>query len=356
MDAKSFGQEMKANEKSNCNQKHLPSFMWKIKRYPNPSSYLFGTIHVPYTLVWDSIPMHIKQAFERSDCVFFELDLLDPYTITALANCQVLPNNKKLMDILPPDLYKRLKRHLDYVRSMLPKWMTSDQRGKGLYAEYLFNAITGNWERKRPVWVMLMVNSLTESDIKSRGIPVLDLYLAQEAQRMNKKTGAVERVEEQCLPMNDLSNMQVLFALNRTLSQHENIRYGFMRPSYTTQDLIRHYNCGNLNSIIFNQGTSQVPSLIGSSYSESSKDKESSERLENYFRNELVIKRNLKMAQKVIEILAANAHKSYFFAFGAGQNSIIDVLKAAGFEVERVTEVNINRNASDASVSMISTK
>jgi len=106
----------------------------------------------------------------------------------------MLPRGVKLMDVLPGDLYRRLKRHLDYVRVMLPSWMTADQRARGLYAEYLYNAITGNWERKRPVWVMLMVNSLTESDIKSRGIPVLDLYLAQEAQRLNKKVGSVEKV------------------------------------------------------------------------------------------------------------------------------------------------------------------
>jgi len=84
------------------------------------------------------------------------------------------------------------------VKAEMPRWMSTDQRGRGLYADYLFNAITGNWERKRPIWVMLMVNSLTESDVKSRGIPVLDLYLAQEAERRNKRMGAVERVEEQC--------------------------------------------------------------------------------------------------------------------------------------------------------------
>lgn len=166
--------------------------MWTIKR--NPPSYFFGTIHVPYTRVWDSIPRFVKQAFQSSDSIFFELDLMDPFTVSRLANCQMLPHGKKLMDVLPGDLYRRLKRHLDYIRMMLPSWITADQRGRGLYAEYLYNAITGNWERKRPVWVMLMVNSLTESDIKSRGIPVLDLYLAQEAQKLNKKMGSVEKV------------------------------------------------------------------------------------------------------------------------------------------------------------------
>ncbi|KFW08191.1 Metalloprotease TIKI2, partial [Fulmarus glacialis] len=149
-------------------QGELNSFLWTIRR--DPPAYLFGTIHVPYTRVWDFIPDNSKAAFHASSSVYFELDLTDPYTISGLASCQ---------------------------------------RGKGLYADYLFNAIAGNWERKRPVWVMLMVNSLTETDIRSRGVPVLDLYLAQEAERMKKTTGAVERVEEQCHPLNGLNFSQV---------------------------------------------------------------------------------------------------------------------------------------------------
>ncbi len=190
-------------------QSHLNSFLWTINT--EPPSYFFGTIHVPYTRVWDFIPDNAKDAFERSDNVFFELDLTDPYTISTLANCQLLPGGESLANVLPRDLYRRLKRHLEYVKLMMPVWMTADQRRGGLYADYLFNAITGNWERKRPVWVMLMVNSLTEGDIKSRGIPVLDLYLAQEAERMGKETGAVEQVEEQCVPLNELNFSQVRY-------------------------------------------------------------------------------------------------------------------------------------------------
>ncbi|KAJ6662519.1 hypothetical protein lerEdw1_011655, partial [Lerista edwardsae] len=187
-------------------QRDLNSFFWLIRR--DPPAYLFGTIHVPYTRVWDFIPENSKFAFQASSNVYFELDLTDPYTISGLASCQLLPHGENLQDVLPRDLYHRLKRHLEYVKLMLPHWMTPDQRGKGLYADYLFNAIAGNWERKRPVWVMLMVNSLTETDIRSRGVPVLDLYLAQEAERMKKRTGAVERVEEQCHPLNGLNFSQ----------------------------------------------------------------------------------------------------------------------------------------------------
>lgn len=188
-------------------QRDLNSFLWTIRR--DPPAYLFGTIHVPYTRVWDFIPDNSKAAFQASARVYFELDLTDPYTISALASCQLLPHGENLQDVLPRELYWRLKRHLDYVKLMMPSWMTPAQRGKGLYADYLFNAIAGNWERKRPVWVMLMVNSLTETDVRSRGVPVLDLYLAQQAEKMKKSTGAVERVEEQCHPLNGLNFSQV---------------------------------------------------------------------------------------------------------------------------------------------------
>ncbi|KAF2365728.1 Pheromone shutdown TraB [Trinorchestia longiramus] len=183
------------------------SFLWMVKQ--DPPSYFFGTIHVPYTRVWEHVPNNTKKAFEMSDSVMFELDLTDPATISALTLCQLLPKGQSLADVLPGDLYHRLKRHLSYVRSQMPRWLTPpDNTSRWAYANYLFDAITGNWERKRPVWVMLMVNSLTESDIRSRGVPVLDLYLAQEAEKMTKVTGAVEEVQEQCMPLNGLNFSQ----------------------------------------------------------------------------------------------------------------------------------------------------
>lgn len=54
---------------------------------------------------------------------------------------------------------------------------------------------------------------------------------------------------------------QVLFALNQTLLQHESVRAGSLQVPYTTEDLIKHYNCGDLNAVIFNHDTSQVRCL-----------------------------------------------------------------------------------------------
>ncbi|XP_060889143.1 metalloprotease TIKI2 [Labrus mixtus] len=317
-------------------QSDMNSFLWRVKRPPpHPPSYLFGTIHVPYTRVWDFIPDQSKRAFHNSRNVFFELDLTDPLTIAKLTSCQLLPHGENLQTLLPRDLYRRLKRHLDYVKHMMPYWMTPDQRGRGLYADYLFNAIAGNWERKRPVWVMLMVNSLTEWDVRSRGTPVLDLFLAQEAERMGKTTGAVERVEEQCHPLNGLNFSQVLFALNQTLLQHEGVRAGSLQGSYTTEDLITHYNCGDLSSIIFNHDTSQLPHFINSSLP--AHDRLTALQIDSYFRQELIYKRNERMAHRVSSLLKRNPNQTYFFAFGAGHflgnHSVLDILRQEGYEI-----------------------
>ncbi|XP_037530618.1 metalloprotease TIKI2 [Nematolebias whitei] len=320
-------------------QSDLNSFLWRINRPPlHPPAYLFGTIHVPYTRVWDFIPNSSKQAFHNSKNIFFELDLTNPLTISKLTSCQLLPHGENLQTLLPQDLYRRLKRHLDYVKHMMPHWMTADQRGRGLYADYLFNAIAGNWERKRPVWVMLMVNSLTEWDVRSRGTPVLDLFLAQEAERMGKMTGAVERVEEQCHPLNGLNFSQVLFALNQTLLQHEGVRAGSLQGSYTTEDLIIHYNCGDLSSIIFNHDTSQLPPFINRSLP--AHDRMTAQQIDSYFRQELIYKRNERMARRVSTLLQRNPNQTYFFAFGAGHflgnHSVLDILRQEGYEIVHV--------------------
>ena len=79
------------------------------------------------------------------------------------------------------------------------------QRAKGLDSDYLFSAITSNWERKQPVWVMLMVSTLNAEEIASRGIPVLDLYLLMQAEKQKKRVHAIERPDEHCDPLNQLS-------------------------------------------------------------------------------------------------------------------------------------------------------
>ncbi|XP_076811744.1 metalloprotease TIKI1-like isoform X2 [Clavelina lepadiformis] len=327
-----------------CNEKvRTESFLWTLQR--DPPVHFFGTIHVPYTRVWDYIPKTSKRAFRKSENVFFELDLTNGNTLSALSRCQMLPTGQELKKVLPSDLYERLQHHFDYVRRSMPNWLSPEQ--KSLNADYLFEAIVGNWKRKKPVWVMLMINSLTEADVRSRNIPVLDLYLARQAERMGKKIGAVEKVDEQCQPLNGLNMSQVFFALNHTLAMQEKVRYGTLKIPYTTDDLIDQYNCGELNSATFDKETAQMPQLVNQSDSEPKKDgsehQDTSEStmataIDLYFKQELIYRRNHRMAERVKNLLEAFPDQSFFFAFGAGHflgnGSVIDFLRKEGLKIK----------------------
>ncbi|MPC72779.1 Metalloprotease TIKI2 [Portunus trituberculatus] len=55
---------------------------------------------------------------------------------------------------------------------------------------------------------------------------------------------------------------RVVFALNHTLAQQEILREGDGRLTYTTDHLITHYNCGNLDAVIFSQDTTQLEFVV----------------------------------------------------------------------------------------------
>ena len=54
----------------------------------------------------------------------------------------------------------------------------------------------------------------------------------------------------------------------------------------------------------------------------------------------ILVGRNRVMARRVIELLRTNPGSSLFFAFGVGhftgEDSVIDMMREAGFQVERV--------------------
>lgn len=319
------------------------SFLWRVESAP--PSYFFGTIHVPYTRVWDSVPSNVKSAFGSSRHVFFELDLTDSKTIRSLSSCQLLPPGHHLSQYIPSGLYARLKLHMDYVRLSMASWITADQKAKGYDANYLFTAVTANWERKKPIWVTLLVISLTKSDVASRGLPVLDLYLALEAEKLGKNVAAIETVAEQCGPLNSLNNTQVLFALNHTLIQQENLRFGIQNEGhyFSTDDLIQHYRQGNLDKVIFNQENIMFPSLTSNNNKENcltEREKNLAKSIDEFFKKEIIAERNKRMASRVVNLLVQHPSTPFFFAFGAahfiGEQTVLDFVQAAGFTIKHI--------------------
>ena len=66
--------------------------LWKIEK--NPPSYLFGTIHVPYTEVWDEIKDDVVTAFKSTTKLFIEIDLKKQGAQDAFSSCVMSSNNK----------------------------------------------------------------------------------------------------------------------------------------------------------------------------------------------------------------------------------------------------------------------
>ena len=121
--------------------------------------------------------------------------------------------------------------------------------------------------------------------------------------------------------------MQVIFALNQTLWHHEHRRARRQsRPlPYSTDDLIKHYNCGDLNTVIFSHDTAQIPNLANSS-SLPARDLVAARTIDEYFREELVYRRNRRMAERVMQLVQAYPDRTFFFAFGAGEIMSLGVI------------------------------
>lgn len=185
------------------------SYLWKV--HSSPPVYLFGTVHVPYTTLWDYIPENAKTAFSSSEDLGVELRLSDPSTLTQLTDCQYLPRENTINQVLSQEMYQRISNYLNRIRVLLPNWLkgTSAPFLGGRYVDQLFNAMVAGWERKRPIWVLFMLSSITEQNIRLRTIPLLDLFLDNAAAGMGKKVQAMETPSDQCRPLNRLSTEQV---------------------------------------------------------------------------------------------------------------------------------------------------
>lgn len=170
-------------------------------------------MHVAYTKLWEYIPENAKTAFSSSEGLSIELRLSDSTTASRFAECQELPQGQTIDEVISPEVHQRISAYLQRIGTLLPQWLASTTPSflvnRQRYSQELFNAIISGWERKRPIWVLLMLASLTEENIELRKVPLLDVFLENAAERMGKRVQAVESVQDQCRPLNRLSNEQV---------------------------------------------------------------------------------------------------------------------------------------------------
>ena len=216
------------------------------------------------------------------------------------------------LQVIPQDLHARLISYLLYVGKAIPNWMTESQRAMGITAVSLFNALTENLEKQRPLRAALTVGSLNERMVASAGFDTLDDYLRKEAKGQGKQVHGAEQPKDQCNTF-DVDTDTAISELERSLVELELIRMGLLNKSSHEVE-VQSYR----------QGTME-PDL----------DVE-------------VEKRNKKMAALIIDLLRENPD-TYFFAFGVrhfigkGKYNIPNILRSAGFDV-----VQVPRSTSDS--------
>ena len=187
------------------------SYLWKVE--VNPPVYLFGTLHLPYNNIWDTIPDNVKTAFSSSSDVFLELEISDQQTSMSLMECQLLPGDCEITSLLHESLVKRIENYLRRILLQLPNWLDDNSRstllrGGQSASDDFFADVTRNWRRKRPIWVLTLISSLTEENVKTWTKPVLDHFLDNAAGSLGKNLTALETPNEHCQPLNRLEDAQ----------------------------------------------------------------------------------------------------------------------------------------------------
>lgn len=180
-----------------------------------PPVYLYGTLHVPYTKVWNRIPTNQKMAFSSSGSLMVELEMRNPETLQKLTKCQFLPDDKTLVEVLPIDLYQRITNYLKKMKNFFLIWLKKNMEGEvnafslKSITDQAFRDITYNWEKRKPIWLMYFLDSINEDLLRYYRTPILDKFLDNAAVGLDIHTEAVENVVEHCRPFNSLNQDQV---------------------------------------------------------------------------------------------------------------------------------------------------
>jgi uncharacterized protein YbaP (TraB family) len=267
------------------------SYLWKIDL--DPPSFLFGTIHLPYRMVW-SDKSGAAEAFAKSTHVYLEM-IKEEETEE---DCENLPGNQTLD--LPAEMAVRLDE-------LLPR---------------------NTWQRLRPMWLAVTL-SYTLLDTSGAGSedPILDDFLGREAVRAGKRLSALETDAEQCGIFHGIDPDLAVFFLNKTLQAIENATSTIYSYTAWAEEYLHE----------------QVPveTLIDRDLDYSAEERKMVAKVNAYYNENLVLARNRRMAGKILETLKASPSESYFIAVGVGhltgpRESIVQLVRAAGYKVEQV--------------------
>ncbi|EFO98227.1 hypothetical protein CRE_15394 [Caenorhabditis remanei] len=322
-------------------------FLWSVN-HPQLLSqgYLFGTIHVPVTEVWKEVSDRVREAFYISDTVLLEIDLHDEATIHELISCKNLAYDETVHSYLPKELFGRIEKIMENLRTNFLTWAQSqnprDAR-KIKHAEEIYNNIIGDWWRKRPIWLLFLLYQMCENVFEKTSSPLLDLYIAQKATDEKKTIIPIETAGEQCNPVWTVSEDEIVFAIEHTIHYLEDkFREKKVEGSdakSSLKELIKHYKCGTLKEDIFEK---EGMSII--EYATDTTGRFKADEINKKLKQDIFIKRNLRMAKRIDKILKSRSNHTIFSAIGAGHffgnNSVLTHLEASGFTITRIKDTD----------------
>uniref|UniRef100_A0AC34Q2E1 Metalloprotease TIKI homolog n=1 Tax=Panagrolaimus sp. JU765 TaxID=591449 RepID=A0AC34Q2E1_9BILA len=294
--------------------------LWRLS-HPQRNSpiFFFGTIHVAWDQVWPNVHQNIHLAFEAADTVVLEIALNSPGILEYFAKCRHLPNNVSLQKLLGRQLFRDINKYV--VKKQ--KELVFDQRfSNGILNK--FHEITTNWQRMKPTWVLFMLfHLLNLHDLPPTNSPMLDAFLANEAQRLNKKVESVENASEQCEPLQSLPLKDIKFAIQQTLNYLVKTDKfpSKTRKRQALQDILDRYQCGLLDDAIFDTTNFLDLETVDTHVIN----------LQEQIKDVMINKRNIKIASRLHNLFQTNSDEVIFVALGAahfiGESNIIKELE-----------------------------
>ncbi|VDK88635.1 unnamed protein product [Litomosoides sigmodontis] len=104
-------------------------------------------------------------------------------------------------------------------------------------------------------------------------------------------------------------------------------------------NLINSYKCGLLNETLFSTDSKR---FINRGFSITLELDRKAQEIDDQLREDIIERRNIRMAERIAKLLRWKVGKQYFFALGAGhflgRRSVLTLLESHGFVTKAVTE------------------
>ncbi|VDM63002.1 unnamed protein product [Angiostrongylus costaricensis] len=202
----------------------------------------------------------------------------------------------------------------------------------------------GNWDRKRPEWLLFILYQLCENLLDRPTSPMLDVFLANKAYEEEKQIRAIETTHEQCNPIVSLTQDEIIFAINYTISYLEHLhvtqRLFHINTERSVSALVREYRCGNLDDRYF-----EINDISTTNLQIGEKEKKLAAKIDRQLRDDIIVKRNERMANRLNQLLTDNPHLTVFSAIGTGHffgnDSVLHHLKRMGYIVRSIGENDV---------------